>query len=153
MKRFRFTIATSLLATAVVALAIALVLSRLEVANLQGQLSNVVPIPELDIAVQVERQTAQAGIPVETTTITYNPIGSTYLVGFNYIHPKDGIPASGSVKLMHERDGTYVGHIRDTAFLRPVADNSGERGLRVTAIDRQIADAVRDARSAIQDGG
>ncbi|TWT79495.1 hypothetical protein CA13_08970 [Planctomycetes bacterium CA13] len=154
MKRFRISLASLLLFVPIVALSIALHRSRSEIARLRSQLDTVFPSPELDIAIQVERATANAGIPVDTTMIQYNPVGATYMVGFTYIDPKDGSPGSGTIKLRHERDGRYVGFIRSKPFLKSQADDNGEFGLVVTVVDGTLGFTPRpNAPELKQNGG
>ena len=91
MKRFRLSLTSMFLLTAIVALAVALTYARLEIAQLSKELKSVVPLREMEIAAQIERQTAAAKMPVNVIGSTYT--GNTYLIEFEYFDSKTGIRA------------------------------------------------------------
>ncbi len=111
MNRIRLSLANMFLITALVALTIALIYSRLEILQLTRELKNVVPLREMEIAAQIERQTAAAKIPVTVTSTMYS--GNTYLIGFEYFDPSTGTRTPSSFKLRYELNGRHVGAIRD----------------------------------------
>lgn len=104
---------------------------------------------KMEIAGQIERQTAAAKTPVTVSSTTYS--GSTYLIGFEYFDPETGARTTSSFKLRYEENGRHVGAIRDDPFLSPEPDADGERGLRITVVDplfSEIAKAHGGARDS-----
>jgi hypothetical protein len=142
MKRIRFSLANLLLLTAIVALTIALVYSRLEISKLTSELENVIPLREIEVYAQIERQTAAAKTPVVVTSSTYT--GSTYLINFEYFDSTTGARTGSSFLLRYEKNGRHVGVIRDASFLSPQPDESGERGLRITVVDPLYAEIASE---------
>lgn len=142
MKRIRFSLANLLLLTAIVALTIALVYSRLEISKLTSELENVIPLREIEVYAQIERQTAAAKTPVVVTSSTYT--GSTYLINFEYFDSTTGARTGSWFLLRYEKNGRHVGVIRDASFLSPQPDESGERGLRITVVDPLYAEIASE---------
>jgi len=142
MKRIRFSLASMLLLTAIVALTITLIYSRLEISQLTKELRNVVPLREIEVGAQIERQTAVAKIPVSITSYMYT--GSTYHIGFEYFDPLTGARTPSSFLLRYDKKGRHVGVIRDALFLSPQPDEGGERGLRIAVIDPLYAELVKE---------
>lgn len=142
MARIRLSLASIFWLTATVALAIALIYSRVEISQLTKELRNVVPLREMEIAAQIERQTAAAKIPVTVTSSMYS--GNTYLIGFEYFDPSTGARSSSSFKLRYDQNGRHIGAIRDAPFLSAQPDDGGERGLRITVVDPLFAEIAND---------
>ncbi|GAA5507732.1 hypothetical protein [Novipirellula caenicola] len=131
-----------LMLVAVTALSIALVQSRLQVTRLENELNSLTPLRELDIAAQVEKATAEIGIPATVEKLAYNPSGPTYLVSYAYHAPDTGARQTSTFLLTHRGDGEYSGHLRTGPYLRQEPDQRGERGTPVTIWDREITNAL-----------
>ncbi|QDV26968.1 hypothetical protein [Aureliella helgolandensis] len=142
MTRIRLSLASIFWLTATVALAIALIYSRVEISQLTRELRNVVPLREMEIAAQIERQTSAVKLPVSITSTMYS--GNTYLIEFEYFDPLTGTRTPSSFKLRYEQNGRHVGAIRDDPFLSPQPDEGGERGLRITVIDPLFAELANE---------
>ncbi|MEO8268732.1 MAG: hypothetical protein ABI557_03365 [Aureliella sp.] len=142
MKRIRLSLTSMFVLTAFVALAIALIYSRLEIAQLTKELKSVVPIRAIEIAAQIERQTAAAKMPITVSGTMYT--GNTYLITFEYFDPKTGTRKTSTFKLRYEHNGRHVGVIIDDPFLSPEPDEGGERGLRITVIDPLFAELAKE---------
>lgn len=129
----------------------ALTCALLEVAQLSKELKSVVPLRAMEIAAQIERQTAAAKMPVTVIDTTYT--GNTYLIGFEYFDSKTGTRTTSSFKLRYEENGRHVGAIRDDSFLSHEPDSQGERGLRITVIDPLYSEIAKAHDTAVDSVG
>jgi hypothetical protein len=125
----------------VVALSVALALSQSELAQLEQEMESVLPLRGLDVAAQVERVTAAAGVPAEVDSILYS--GKTYLIRYAYFDPESGTKRGSSFKLRYEGKGEFVGVIRAAPYLKPKPDAQGERGLKITVTDPELEAVFR----------
>lgn len=142
MKRIRLSLMSMFLLTAIVALVIALAYSRFEIAQLSKELNSVAPLRAMEIAAQIERETAAAEMPVTVISTMYS--GNTYLIGFEYFDPVTGARTASSFKLRYEQNGRHVGAIRDDPFLSPEPDETGERGLRIIVVDPLFKELAKE---------
>ena len=110
---------------------------------MNAELDHIVPLRELEIKAQLERQTAEAGMPVTMTGSTYS--GNSYLITFEYFEPESGLRSNSVFTLRYDGKGHHVGAIRDDAFLSEKPDASGERGMKVSVIDPLFADIAKEA--------
>lgn len=148
MKRFRISLSTVLLLTAVAALTIGLVQSRLQTTRLESEIQSLTPLRELDIVAQVEAATASIGIPAVVESLAYNGNGPTYLVSYAYQDPDSGARKTSSFLLTHEGDGRYSGHLRTGPYVRDEPDEDGEWGTEIVVWDKEIVDALNREKKA-----
>ena len=126
-----YSIRNILVATLLVCLAFALLVSRQEIWRLKVELSRAMPCREIEVLSQVEDQAAKMGVPVQSTELLFDQTTETYVVVFRYVHPTERVTGDGKVTLTKQGNGRYTGYIRAEPFLRDKPDENGEFGQMV----------------------
>ena len=127
-RRFRFSIGTLLLLTAIVGLTANAIVTSRRIAMLKQQLesqerelSALSPLPPEEVARQFEKNTTLGPISVSVKDVRYSPDSDSYKVDFSWTDSnKTSQTWNGDVILNSDGYGAYHGEIRHGPFIKPL---------------------------------